>query len=362
MKATRNLVVCLVGLLVLLFGAGYLSLRQGREPEGSVGTRLGPQSPPPVAPKPRLKEAPQEKDELRRTPSPPREGPRPGGYDETYITIIEEKTEDPVVRAHKKRITPFIETLRKESIDDLVSNLHERDRFLFPGYHSSVMFPEDDLEKIYSNRRFIKLLNLLEQMTQHNAAHRCEAVFAKFLRTYRETLEHLLAKWRDPAATGPPRATLGDRWALSGALILSSRFCTARKVLAQVDAVESLYTEARSKSKDSPSRLGLEPIRERAHCVQKRLRFQVLADAIVRDTTIAYEDKKDVIEYLNALPSTRIPLMPWDAEMTWFDARSVGVGFEASKRVRHFVLYDEPIAAEQLEFIKRRARELTADP
>ena len=69
----------------------------------------------------------------------------------------------------QKRTDRIIENLKKETLEESLVNLDNVDMFYYPGYYSEAFLskPFDKVQKIISNRRFIKLYDELRSKSQN---------------------------------------------------------------------------------------------------------------------------------------------------------------------------------------------------
>jgi len=273
---------------------------------------------------------------------------------------LDEQPVDPVIIRHRERIQPVINNLRNESFDDLLRNLNLDEGYIPPVHLTYKKFPQIDTEVVYSNRRVLRLLSLLQDMPRAEAAEKCKAIFESAFSVFKDTAEAGLKMWQDPDAPKNEQSMLGNKWALSASLILSSRFCDAETVLARIEAVDQFNAELTRRFEDSPNLLPGSGIclmiLELSHYLQPRVKFQALADAIIADKSI---DDSEIIEYLSKIPTKKILLTPWDAEITSFDFvhRTLVAPIDKSKGVTPLILYYEDINLADFYFIRDRLKE-----
>lgn len=273
---------------------------------------------------------------------------------------LDEQPVDPVIIRHRERIQPVISSLRNESFDDLLRNLNLDEGYIPPVHLTYKKFPQIDTEVVYSNRRVLRLLSLLQDMPRAEAAEKCKAIFESAFSVFKDTSEAGLKMWQDPDAPKNEQSMLGNKWALSASLILSSRFCDAETVLARIEAVDKYNGDLTRRVENSPNLLpgrGLCLAALRSfHYLQPRVKFQALADAIIADKSI---DDSEIIEYLSKIPTKKILLTAWDAEVTSFEFphRREGVPIDRSKGVTPLILYYEDINLADFYFIRDRLKE-----
>jgi hypothetical protein len=133
-----------------------------------------------------------------------------------FLKEVLQDSEDKIITASipmRRRIAEDVQVLKAESVEDSVRMLSEVQMFYWPGWPSDaggVMFPltqdigQEDVERIISNRRFLKVLDELSNLPKERASALVTEQISAALPGYRTMFEEMWKKVVEGRRNVPP--------------------------------------------------------------------------------------------------------------------------------------------------------------
>ena len=211
-----------------------------------------------------------------------------------------------------------------------------------PGYHSSVLGAQLDLERMLSSRRCIKVFAELGKVNPSQRESRCRELFLRVFNAHTNALEENLLIADDPKHPLPKLSMPSTHMALCAAIFVAADFGYADLVSEELVQVDKLL--ARFDAKVAAHTPALPPAAVtsmRGHCgVDNRFVLNVLYLCAQRaaDKHQAVGQIEQECSYMG-MQKSQIPIVPWNAATTRFEGL-VGSPMDASKGVKTYSVYD----------------------
>ena len=253
-----------------------------------------------------------------------------------------EKRGDPI---HRQRTKDYVAALRRMDLDGMVGNLINREHYDYPGVDSWQKFPQNNLENVLSNRGMSCIWAKLEMMPAEAAAKQAKAIFARTFREQQETVDRVLCSYEDPKAPKNKQSMEGNHRGLCAAIFLTSRYCPASEVVRELKLLREFAAtvDQRMAKKAVYPEILKGIILDYLH-PDNAFQLNVLTYAILHNDAKNPETRKKLTKILADLPSTKVKLTPWDAEVGTYDFIRVheGVPIDAASLFQKVILYEWP--------------------
>lgn len=242
------------------------------------------------------------------------------------------------------RVDKIVADLKKEDFDRSVDQLlmGSGEQFSWPGFpDGSAPVPTVDLELMLSNRRDLKILNHLQELSERDKAPACEALFARALQVH----TNLFSTW--VAIQADPKIHTKSSVENTRLTVLLAMFATAdrgdRALLAkQFEQLDRFQDEARRIIAAQPpkAKADLSAYFPLFFPQQNRSLLNLLQLAADRQTnrTLFGQVERELDQAKMA--KSEVPIVPWNARITYFEALPVGGEVDSDKHVTVYKLYD----------------------
>ncbi len=259
-----------------------------------------------------------------------------------------------VTNCVRTRTSPFqmvvyriIEAVGQESYNELVANLIDQNGYDYPGLMVGMgrKLPQDDIDRVLSSRRVLRLLSLLERMPREAASRECQRIFEYTLSEVKTTVERVLKKYEDPDAPENQQSLRGNKLGLCSAIFLSTRFCDAATVMQQMQAVEEYQTDVMERLVEGQGvYLKAEQVTIPLRFPDNRFKLNIFASLVLSGEGSDAGAKAEFSRYLENFSSGRIVVTAWDDSPGWYDYSWVsrGVPLDTSKRAEEITIYRWP--------------------
>lgn len=248
------------------------------------------------------------------------------------------------VPAQRTKIDAIVATLQAESLDESIDRLTDSASYHYPGYHSPRKGDQTNLEEMLANRRSVKLFGEISQREQSEREARCAEIFRFVLNRHSTALRTILEHAEDPSRPENSQSInatqLGLCWAMTAAAQYGSK-ALLRDQFGLIDAVEVDIERRLQKGSANISKTLAFVIRQyRVPDNRAQLNILWLYALNHRD-----EQLLDAIGVrCTGFPKSEVPVVPWDAKITWFDIprRLEGIPLDTSKGVTVYAFFGWP--------------------
>jgi hypothetical protein len=247
------------------------------------------------------------------------------------------------VPAQRSRINAMIRVLKAETPGQSMERLLTDDaQYSQPGYHSSVLGAQLDLETMLSSRRCIKVLTELAKVNPSQRESNCRQLFLRVFNAHTNALEENLRTVDDPKRPLQKLSMRSTHMAVCAAIFAAADLGYADLVSEELLQVDRLV--ARFDAQVGARTPALPPgaaISTRRLCgADNRFVLNVLYLCAQRAT-----DKHRSVEQIEQecsrldMQKSQMPIVPWNAGTTWFEGL-VGRPMDRSKRVKIYSVYN----------------------
>jgi hypothetical protein len=223
------------------------------------------------------------------------------------------------------RVSKLVSVLKRESLDDSFKMLIEdSDQYYFPGYIGVGKQQESNLETMLSSRRSVKFLQDLAALRGARRLARCEELFSEAFRIHTNTAQEWLRESEDPSAPGSRLSMVPTKATLCATMFATADFGYAEAVSRQFGSLDEFqrkteeYISARQLPESEANSL-------RGRLPDHRFQLNILHILVARRGEGGGNILKQVEEECraNGMTTSVVPIVPWNARVTWFDRRIV---------------------------------------
>jgi hypothetical protein len=245
--------------------------------------------------------------------------------------------------AHQQQVDDQIKTLQAETWEQTIDAL--KDSQWYFGYHDNRKGAQLNLETMLSSRRCQKVLDTIKQLPDEKRAAKATELFDAFLAVHSAAMQRAIDHAKDPGAPTNTQSLLATQLALCLAMFATAEAGDLKELARQFAVLSQLKKTTERELAERPDVFDPSFVATvRRYCVPDN-RFQIncmrLAAAHMSDEDASL---RKIDEVCTDLDRTRIPIVSWDARVSWFDFARVheGAPIDESKGVTEYMFYDFP--------------------
>lgn len=243
---------------------------------------------------------------------------------------------------HRERASAMIRAIAREDLAELLENLRSEDYLLYPGIPNERAFAQTNFEELIANRRFIRVLDLLESMPRPEAVRTVRQFAEGSIPRQVETFERIWRSYEDPDAPKNKVSMRGNQLAMCAALYLLGTYESTKSVLDQLTKIrESAKTLREDLKRRESLPEGLKHVMARFVEPDNAFVVSVLLDATQRDKSLMETQKNEIKSKAIGIFSVELDVTGWNADPGTYDFvyRFQGVPLDTSKGTRRFNVY-----------------------
>lgn len=246
---------------------------------------------------------------------------------------------------HRARIDSLISAIQSETLEQSCKRLYEStDQYFYPGYTSGKKAHQLNLEVMLSNRRSVKVIEELVQLSDEVRDIECEKRFDQLLGVHTSALRAACRHAEDASAPKNEQSLKSTQLALCAVMFATAKAASTRLLVSQCDALAALRIEIERTFAEQGKRYPADFVLAARRYVtpDNRFRLNVL---LLHAERLANEALSEAIQqYQASYPKAEVAICGWAAATTQFDVvyRMEGVPIDQSKGVQEYTLFDWP--------------------
>lgn len=262
----------------------------------------------------------------------------------------------------RRKIEGIIAGVGAESIETMITRLNDEAGYNYPNVHSPAKGAQLDLLRCLSNRRTIRLWELLDGLAEAERNEVLERLAKRTFEEQRATVERVLQSKIDPNAPKNSQSLVANKLAICAYWWLVVQFQGLEDLLDHIEQIETYRTEIETRVVNDPRLpddrflLGF----GRNIAPDNACKLNILVLALEHDDRATSRVLKTVRQRLTELPTKQVLLTGWDAHTTAFDIPHVyeGVPIDRTKGITEFEIYDWGHHVFDKEFQRRTVEEV----
>jgi hypothetical protein len=239
------------------------------------------------------------------------------------------------------KITDFIRTLQHEDLDQSFEMLSkEREQYSFPGAGYSRRNADLNLGIMLSSRRSTKVIQSLAVLPLEEREARCEQMFLKALQTHTNAVLTCLLRRDEPAIPKAELSCVSTKATLCAVMFATAELAREDLVSAQFQDIDEFgrvldqYIAAHGLTQNKGLALAIR------HAVpDKGFQLNVLRLLALRQGAPFLQGFDRKCQEMG-MKMDQLPIVAWDAPVTYFERGLPGGSFEMSKAVTTYSVLD----------------------
>jgi hypothetical protein len=246
---------------------------------------------------------------------------------------------------HRARIDTIIRALKSESLQQSCSHMYDDpDQYFYPGYYSGKKGHQINLEVMLSNRRCVKVVEQLVELSEDVRDDECKTTFGRLFSAHTVAMRAACQHAENPGAPKNTQSLKDTQLALCAVMFATAKAASTRMLVFQFDALTEFENEMQRRVLDGGNnftmdfRLGV----QRYVIPDNRFRLNVLLLHAAQMKDAALNEARRL--FVQDFPNAEVAIPGWAAATTPFDVvhRMEGVPIDESKGVQTYTFFDWP--------------------